>query len=71
VITFITMLLIFALTIPQLWIVIRSDTDKRLNADHTETAVAILREKSIKGIFLRLSLLLQMLASLFLIFHYL
>jgi len=65
------MLLFLALTILQLWIVIRSDSDKRLNADHTETAVAILREKSIKGTFLRLSLLLQILAALFLIFHYL
>lgn len=66
----ITILFFTALTILQLCIVIQSDSEKRLNADHTETVVAILREKSIKGTFLRLSFLLQVLAALFLTFNY-
>ncbi|GEM_PF-1719291 len=61
--------IILIISILQLWIVIRSDSEKRLNADHTETVVAILREKSIKGTFLRLSFLLQILIAFFVIFN--
>jgi hypothetical protein len=62
-------IMIFSLTISilQLWIVIRSDSDKRLNIDHTEKLVALLKEKSIKGKILLIGFLLQLMAMMFLI----
>lgn len=68
-IVFIAMFFLLVLSILQLCIVIRSDSDKRWNSDHTEKVVAILKEKSIKGTFLRIIIILQILVMLFLLLY--
>ncbi len=68
-IIFIAICFLLVLSILQLWIVIQSDSNKRLNADHTETVVAILRENSIKGKFLRFIIALQIFGMLFLLLY--